>query len=130
MNIMRFRQGPPAVRFNSSSARIFMKVRFVNRVDGRRAGYALMLALVFAAISLIILASTLSWTSTSVRVTERNNSYNRAVAAAEAGVETVIARIDRDFLNQSIDYGNLTTYRTTVPTTYIPTGWTTDYRFT
>jgi hypothetical protein len=64
-----------------------------------------------------------------VRVTERNNSYNRAVAAAEAGVETVIARMDRDFLNQSIDYANLTPYQKTVPTTYIPTGWTTDYQF-
>src|ERR1051325_4394962 len=106
-----------------------MKVRFVNRLRGRKAGYALLLALVFAGITLIILTSTLSWTSTSVRITERNNGYNRAVAAAEAGVETVIARIDRDFLNQSIDYANLSAYRSTVPTTYVPTGWTTDYQF-
>lgn len=106
-----------------------MKVRFVNRFARQQAGYALMLALVFAAISIIILASTMGWTSTSVRLTERNNSYNRAVAAAEAGVETVIARMDRDFLNQSIDYANLTSYRNTTPTTYLPTGWTADYQF-
>src|SRR5262245_5273883 len=91
-----------------------------------QAGYALVTVLVFAGVSIVILASTLNWTSGSFRVTERNNSYNRAVSAAEAGVESVIARMDRDFLNRSLDYNNLTDYRLTVPTTYMPTGWTLD----
>jgi hypothetical protein len=93
-------------------------------------GYALLTTLVFAGVSIIILASTLSWTSGSFRVTERNNAYNRAVSAAEAGVESVIARMDRDFLNRSLDYNNLTAYQLTVPTTYMPTGWPLDYQFT
>jgi hypothetical protein len=95
-----------------------------------QAGYALLTALIFASVSIIILATTLSWTSGSSRVTERNNAYNRAVSAAEASVECVIARMDRDFLNHSIDYNNLTPYRLTVPTTYMPSGWPLDYQFT
>jgi hypothetical protein len=95
-----------------------------------QSGYALVTVLLFAGISIIILASTLNWTSSSTRVTERNNAYNRAVSAAEASVECVIARMDRDFLNHSIDYNNLTPYRLTVPTTYMSTGWPLDYQFT
>jgi len=95
-----------------------------------QAGYALVTVLLFAGISIVILASTLNWTSGSSRITERNNSYNRTVSAAEAGVESVIARMDRDFLNRSLDYNNLTDYRLTVPTTYMPTGWPLDYQFT
>jgi hypothetical protein len=38
--------------------------------------------------------------------------------------------MDRDFLNRSIDYNNLTAYRLTVPTTYMPTGWPLEYQFT
>jgi len=106
-----------------------MKIRF-NRRAVSQAGYALLTALVFAGISILLLATTLSWTSGSFRVTERNNQYNRSVSAAEAGVESVIARMDRDYLNQSFDNNNLTPYRLTVPTTYLPTGWPLDYQFT
>jgi hypothetical protein len=95
-----------------------------------KAGYALLTVLIFASVSIILLATTLSWTSGSSRVTERNNAYNRAVSAAEADVESVIARMDRDFLNRSIDYNNLTPYQLTVPTTYMSTGWPLEYQFT
>jgi hypothetical protein len=95
-----------------------------------QSGYALVTVLLFAGVSIVILATTLNWTSGSTRVTERNNAYNRAVSAAEASVECVIARMDRDFLNHSIDYNNLTPYRLTVPTTYMSTGWPLDYQFT
>jgi hypothetical protein len=102
----------------------------IQRQTAYQAGYALLTALIFASVSIVILATTLSWTSGSSRVTERNNAYNRAVSAAEADVECVIARMDRDFLNHSIDYNNLTPYRLTVPTTYMSTGWPLDYQFT
>jgi len=121
----RFRPGSPArtltARFKNWR---FMKTRHQTAFQ---AGYALLTVLIFASVSILILATTLSWTSGSSRVTERNNAYNRAVSAAEASVESVIARMDRDFLNHSIDYNNLTPYRLTVPTTYMPTGWPLDY---
>jgi hypothetical protein len=97
---------------------------------GFQSGYALLTTMIFAAVSIVLVATTLSWTSSSFRVTERNNAYNRAVSAAESSVECVIARMDRDFLNRSIDYNNLTAYRLTVPTTYMPTGWPLEYQFT
>ena len=58
----------------------------IQRQTAYQAGYALLTALIFASVSIIILATTLSWTSGSSRVTERNNAYNRAVSAAEADV--------------------------------------------
>jgi hypothetical protein len=106
-----------------------MKTR-LSRYSVFEAGYALLTTLVFAGISIVILATTLNWTSSSSRVTERNNSYNRAVNAAEADVESVIARMHHDWLNKSFDPNFLTPYRLTVATTYMPSGWPLDYRFT
>ena len=57
-------------------------------------GYAILLAMAFAGISLLLLSSTLSWTASGSKITERNNVYNRAIAAAEAGTEAVIARME------------------------------------
>jgi len=105
-----------------------MKTRF-SRHCVSKAGYALLTTLVFAGVSIVILATTLSWTSSSSRVTERNNSYNRAVAAAEADVESVLARMHRDWLNKSFDPNNLNPYRVTVATTYMPSGWPLEYQF-
>src|SRR5689334_15141015 len=87
---------------NQFLEREFMKTS-ITRCTSPEAGYALPLVIIFAGVSLVILASTLSWTSSGVRVTERNNAYNRAVSAAEASVESVVARMDRDFLNKSLD---------------------------
>src|SRR6185436_14674075 len=92
-------------------------------------GYALLLVVLFAGVSLTILASTLSWTTGSSKVTERNNSLNRAVAAAEAGTEAVMARMDRDFINQSLNYANLGAYRAVTPNSYLTNDWPTQYEF-
>src|SRR5262245_56110222 len=94
-----------------------------------RQGYALLLAMSFAAVSLILLASTLSWTAGSSKVTERNNSLNRAVGAAEAGTEAVIARMDRDFVNQCLNYANLGVYRAVTPNSYLTNDWPAEYEF-
>jgi len=85
--------------------------------------------MVFAGITLIILATTVSWTSSSTKVTERNNTYNRAVSAAEAATETVIARMARDFCNQSINYSDLSPYRQVTPATYLTNDWPSEYQF-
>jgi hypothetical protein len=92
-------------------------------------GYALLLAMFFAGISLMLLSSTLSWSASGSKVTERNNVYNRAVAAAEAGTEAVIARMDRDFINQSLNYANLGAYRAVTPMNFVTNGWADDYEF-
>ena len=83
-----------------------MKLALLRQNVGQK-GYALLLAMAFAFISLLLLSSTLSWTASGTKVTERNNVYNRSLAAAEAGTEAVIGRMDRDFINQSLNYANL-----------------------
>ena len=88
-----------------------------------QSGHALILTMVYTGISLLLLASIVGRTSSNVVVTERNNGFNRAVAAAEAGTETVLARMINDFVNQSIDYANLAPYRTLVPSVFLPAGW-------
>src|SRR2546423_6352114 len=90
-------------------------------------GHALILTMVYTGISLLLLASIVGRTSSNVVVTERNNGFNRAVASAEAGTETVLARMINDFVNQSIDYNNLAPYRSVVPSTFMPAGWPAEY---
>src|SRR5437588_8178294 len=92
-------------------------------------GYALLLAMAFAAVSLLLLSATLRWTASGAKVTERNNTYNRAITAAEAGTEAVIARMDRDFLNQSLNYANIGSYRAVTPNNYVTNGWPLEYEF-
>src|SRR4051794_26270134 len=105
-----------------------MKIHLSSR-NLAQMGYALLTTMVFAVVSLVLITSTLSWTASSFRVTERNNEYHRAVGAAEASVESVIARMDRDFQNQTLNANNLSPYRLTVPTTYMPIGWPLQYQF-
>src|SRR5437899_6798910 len=92
-------------------------------------GYALLLAMFFAGISLLLLSSTLSWSASGSKITERNNVYNRSLAAAEAGTESVIARMDRDFINQSLNYANIGAYRAVTPNNFVTNGWAQDYEY-
>jgi hypothetical protein len=94
-----------------------------------RRGHALVLTLVFAAISLLLLAAVIGRTTGSALVCERNNAYNRAVSAAESATETVFAGMARDFLNQSIDYSQLGPYRALVPGSFVTNGWPAQYEF-
>ena len=101
-----------------------MKARQVHSRPSQ-AGYALLLALVFVGVSLLLLTSLLQWTSGNTMLTDRNNAYNRAVGAAEAATEIVLSHITRDFVNQSFDPANLGGYRSLVPTT----DWAAEYEF-
>lgn len=95
---------------------------FENRRDS---GYALMIVLFFAAISLMSLGSALQWCSTTARITDRNNNYFAASAAAEAATEKVLASMSRDFQlgGEAAVYNNLQTYRGFVPTTNENSYW-------
>ena len=75
------------------------------------AGYALITTMLFLAIALLAFGSIMSWVSSSTLVTERNNLYVSAQAAAESATENVITSMMRDFtygsLNPVGDYSPL-----------------------
>ena len=69
----------------------FMRTRFTS--PGRRsAGYALLMVMTLAAVSIVIMAATLSRTMTESKLNDMNNQYVASLYAAEAGTEQVIAR--------------------------------------
>src|ERR1700722_3339306 len=88
-------------------------------------GFALILTLVFLTVSLIIFGSIMYWVSSNANVTLRNNQFNMSENAAEAGVETVLAQMDRDFLNGSLNT-NGSYYATFLPN---QTNWITGYQY-
>lgn len=87
--------------------------------------YALMIVMFFSAISLMGLGSALKWTSTTARITDRNNNHIATSAAAEAATEKVLASMSRDFQSggEAAVYSNMATYRTFVPTTAENSYW-------
>jgi len=93
-----------------------MKIRPTGKPNSRQ-GYALLLVMILAAASLLICASTANWTSTSAVMNDRNNTYNCAVAAAEAATEVVLGYMSRDFYNQSFDPARTGYYGSLIPTT-------------
>jgi len=56
-------------------------------------GYALIIVLVFLAVTLLTYASLISWVSTNAKITMRNNLFNQSEAAAESATENVLATI-------------------------------------
>jgi hypothetical protein len=84
----------------------------------QESGYALVMVLVFAGISLMALGGALSWTSSNSIQTDHNNRYFTAVSAAEAATEKVLARITSDYRagGESTVYASLAAYRSLVPT--------------
>lgn len=89
-------------------------------------GFALITTIIFLAVALIVFASLLNWATTNGKLTERNNQYNRSENAAEAAVELVIGRIDRDFISLSIS--NASAY-SSLPTVLDQSTWPVQYTF-
>ncbi|HEX5218851.1 MAG TPA: hypothetical protein VFZ59_04740 [Verrucomicrobiae bacterium] len=89
------------------------------------AGSALALTMIMTAIALAILASAMSWSVNSTRLTHRSVQYTRAIAAAEAGTEKVVTRITRDFLTggDKLVMDNAASYRLAVPTASDSSYW-------
>jgi hypothetical protein len=100
----------------------------INPVRNRQSqdGYALLLVMVMAAASILIYSSAARWSSTSALMNDRNNTYNRAVAAAEGATEVVLGYMARDFFNQSYDPAKLSYYGSFIPTN----DWASAYQFT
>lgn len=100
-----------------------MKTRIsVRREEG---GYALIMVMVFMAISLSILSSTMSRTANTSLLNERNNQYATTIGAAEATTEKVLSRMITDYRigGETRAYGNIASYRTSVPTSSENSYW-------
>ncbi|HTQ51550.1 MAG TPA: hypothetical protein VMJ12_12625 [Candidatus Acidoferrales bacterium] len=91
----------------------------------RQTGFALMIIMLFLAVTLIVFASMLLWTSSNAKVTRRNNLFNQAEAAAESATEAPLAAMIRDFANQSLNPAS--TYATNLPDI---SSWPIQYQFT
>lgn len=103
---------------------------FIHKEVAAREGYALLMVLLFGGIGMMALAGALSWTQTNGTLIHRSNQNYRAVAAAEAATEKVLARLCRDFKNsgESTAYGNVSTYSGLVPTSSDNALWS-DFAF-
>jgi len=88
-------------------------------------GYALIIVLVFLAVTLLTYASLISWVSTNAKITMRNNLFNQSEAAAESATENVLATMMRDFNNQTLN--SASTYAALVPG---QTNWPIQFQFT
>jgi hypothetical protein len=84
-----------------------------------------MITLVFLAITLITLASLMWWASSNGKVTQQNELFTTAEAAAEAAAEQVVATLDRDWTyGQTLQATSI--YAALVPTT---TSWGMQFQF-
>jgi hypothetical protein len=88
----------------------------------RDSGYALIMIMCFLAVSLIIFASMMYWVSSNATITQRNNAFNQAEAAAESCTENFMANMIRDYSSQSLNpassYTNLFPSQTNWPIQY------------
>lgn len=95
-----------------------------------RHGYALMMVLIFSAISLMFLGAAMNWTTSTSNLNERYNQYQSTLLAAESATEKVMARMLDDFKN----YGqpglanNLSSYRSLLPSSAENSYWA-DFEF-
>ncbi|MFA6543070.1 MAG: hypothetical protein WCS99_01510 [Limisphaerales bacterium] len=81
-------------------------------------GYALLMVMFFSAVGLMVLSASMNWASQTALMNERNNQLSTTLFAAEAATEKVITRLMRDYdiSGEGTVYGNLASYRTSVPT--------------
>jgi hypothetical protein len=86
-----------------------------------------MLTMMFTAVSAVLLANMLRSSSNETSLTARHNAYNVAISAAEAGTEMVIARMQRDFMYQSIN-ADLNVYRDLSPDS-VQSSWRLQFDF-
>jgi hypothetical protein len=91
-----------------------MKIKLVRK----NRGFALLLVLVFTSIGLLLMSASMSYTSNSALLNERNNQYNSTMLAAEAATEKIVSAMIHDFKNygQPGIANNLNNYKQLVPT--------------
>jgi hypothetical protein len=89
--------------------------------------FALLTTICIVAAALIVFASILAWSLNNSQITQRNIQYNTSENAAEAAVESVIGRLDRDYIEQSVS--NSSGAYTTIPLTIDQSQWPVQYAF-
>ena len=91
---------------------------------GRR-GYVLIMTLTFLAVSLVALSSIMYWAASNANITQRNELFTSATAAAEAATEEVVATLDRDWTyGQNLQAPGV--YQNLVPS---QTGWPMQFQY-
>ncbi len=106
-----------------------MKISFsTSRADS--GGYALLMVMIFAAIGLLVLSASMNWASQTALMNERNNQLSTTLFAAEAATEKIITRLIRDYdvSGEGAVYGNLASYRTSIPNSSEDALWS-SYQF-
>ena len=95
-----------------------------------RRGSVVVGVLVLIVVTMVVLAATLDWTFTNVRLNHRNSQYTRSLGAAEAATEKGIVSLNTDYKNYGQAYveNNLDKYRQMVPTVTENAAWS-DFRF-
>jgi hypothetical protein len=106
---------------------MFTRTRTSQIARLRNAGYALLVTMGFLGIMLLMLSSVIKWTSSESGMTARNNLYNASVAAAEGATEMVLARMDRDFVYQSVS-ADLSQYQSLTPAS-VQADWPVQFEF-
>ncbi len=101
-----------------------MRTQTTNR-NTARAGYSLLIVMAIAGVSIGLYASAAKWTSVSVTLNERNNTYVSSLAAAEGATEQALTYLARDFANQTYNPANMASYQNLVPTN----DWAGAYQF-
>ena len=104
--------------------RIAMQVH--SRTTAPPRGFALISTMIVLGVVLMVFSSMFYWVYSNSVVTARNNQYNMSQNAAESAVETVVGRIDRDFVESTIS--NATVYAS-LPTTIDQSAWPIQYTF-
>jgi hypothetical protein len=85
-----------------------------NPIRREAEGYALLITMIFLAVTLMVFASMMYWISSNANVTNRNNQFNMSEAAAEAATESVLAQMNHDFFASSLS-NNATYYAKFIP---------------
>jgi hypothetical protein len=95
------------------------------QTGSNQTGSALTLTMIMTGIALAILASAMTWSANSTRLTHRSIQYTRTIAAAEAATEKVVSHVTRDFTygGEKLVADNLDTYRQAVPTSGDSSFW-------
>jgi hypothetical protein len=93
--------------------------------------YALMVVMTFLGLSLLVLTAIMTWTSQSVRNTDRANEYYASASAAEAATEKVLVHLAHDYIRygETMVTSNLTTYQQLMPSSSDNPYWA-NYSFT
>ena len=95
-----------------------------------RAGSALMLTMLMTGVALVTVAGVLTYASSTARLNYRSSQYTRAVAAAEAATEKVVAEVSHDYLSggEALVGSRLAAYRQTTLTASDSAYWA-DWEF-